>query len=1012
MPKTCASRLMLVLVTLFGSAATADDIDIYGRLPLDNDLPNVLLIWDASANWSADIAVPKCYYTDDGVVTTLGPKDTAPDKEQGKKFAIEKCAIHNVIDALQPPTLADPPRFNVGLMLFNESGADQGGYPRAQFVPLTRANAAVLKNLVRNITINGDKANNGPYAQALYEAYLMFSKKAPHHGTLGSKWDRAAVAGGRYVGAPGSGCGTNNIILIANGSPNENNTDANALLAAAGGDTTLIPYPPGQVVNSDQNNWSDEFARFLRNVDVSPRDGTQSIVTHGIAVVGASSDGLYPNFIKGIATQGGGQFRAASNVTELTRFLLNIFNSIEAANSVFASASLPISVNAQGTYKNQVFVGTFRPDKLARPRWMGNLKQYQIIYDPITDQLALGDRFGGPAISGVTGFFDPGATSYWTSSSTFWINEPKGTPKSPSDAPDGEIVEKGGIAQGLRTSYATDQSGRRVLTCVGCAAGTTLGVAAATRFELANTSITQVSLNATSSAERDGIIDWVRGTDNRGDELGPGGGTSVRPSIHGDVLHSRPAVVDYGGSIGTIVYYGGNDGMLHAVDGNRTGATPGQELWAFVPSELFGKFRRLYDNLPEIRFPITPPLAVTLPRDYFVDGAVTVYQKLDSSRATERVIIYVTMRRGGRFLYAFDVTLPSQPVMLWRKSNADIPVLGQTWSDARLAMLKGNTDPVIVMGAGYDPAAEDATSPGPTTMGNAIVVLDAISGAHLKTLATDRPVPAPVVLLDSDFDGYVDRGYAADTGANVYRIDFENALGDGASGHWRIAKFASLGAGGSRKFLHAPDVVQSRQFTAVLLGSGDREKPLAPLYPPGSITNDRFYTLLDWSTGKGPSGVPAITEGALVLNGGSGAPEVNAAGCYLPLDTVRGEKVVTSAVSVGGYTYFSTNAPTDTFSPTACSTNLGTAKSYRLALFCGAAASQEFTGGGLPPSPVAGLVEVEVPAPEDPSTTETRQVPFIIGGFNAQLSGLQASRVPINVDPTRRRTYWFTNRGH
>ena len=102
--------------------------------------------------------------------------------------------------------------------------------------------------------------------------------------------------------------------------------------------------------------------------------------------------------------------------------------------------------------------------------------------------------------------------------------------------------------------------------------------------------------------------------------------------MHGDVLHSRPAVVDYGGSIGTVVFYGANDGMLHAVDGNRTGATPGQELWAFVPSEVFGRFKRLRDNLPEIKFPVTPPAATTLPRDYFVDGSVTVYQKLDSAQ--------------------------------------------------------------------------------------------------------------------------------------------------------------------------------------------------------------------------------------------------------------------------------------------------------------------------------------------------------------------------------------------
>ena len=1015
-----ARLLGLAAWLLLGSPlASGEDIDIYGRPPGANDLPNVLLVWDSSANWSSSISVPNCFYYDDGVQTTDGPKASSPNKEQGSKFAIEKCAVYNVIDALQPPVSGpDTPRFNIGLMMFNESGAPQGGYMRQQFVPLTRANAAAFKAKIKAITIGDDKANNGPYAQALYEAYLVFSKKAPYRGTQGSKWDHAAVANGLYVGAPGSGCGTDNVIFLSNGSPNENNTEALALLSGVKGDTTLIKYPAGYVTNSDQNDWADEFSRFLRSTDVeSGKDGTQSIITHTVAVVGASSDGLYPNFINGIATQGGGQYKAASKIDELKAFLLNVFNSIEAANSVFASASLPISVNAQGTYKNQVFVGMFRPDALARPRWLGNLKQYQIVYDPVTDSLALGDRFGNPAINAITGFFDPAATSYWTTDSTFWVNDPRGTPKSASDEPDGEVVEKGAVAQGLRTDYATSQDTRRIYTCVGCSGGTTLGAAGASRFEVANTAITAALVGATDPAkptERDDIINWVRGNDNQKDELGPGGTTTVRPSIHGDVLHSRPAVVDFGGTTGTVVFYGANDGMLHAVGGEHTGTWAGKELWSFVPSEVFGRFKRLRDNLPEITFPVTPPGATTLPRDYFVDGPITVYQKLDSSgKNTERVIIYVTMRRGGRFLYAFDVTTPTAPVMLWRKSNADMNVLGQTWSDARVALLKGNSNPVLIFGAGYDAAAEDATSPSSPTMGNAVIVLDAITGSLLKTMATDRPVPGAVALLDSDFDGYTDRGYAVDTGANVYRIEFEDATGNGGSGSWKIGKFAALGDGGrTRKFFYAPDLVQTRVFTAVLVGSGDREKPLAPIYPVGSATTDRFYTLIDYNTSKGVLPSAAITESQLTLGGTSSGLADGSAGCYLPMNAAKGEKVVTGAVSTGGYTYFSTNTPTDSFSTTSCATNLGTAKAYRMALFCGTAEALELVGGGLPPTPVTGLVEVQVPSQEPDGDPQKKQVPFIIGGFNAQLSGLQASKVPINVDPTRKRTYWFTTKGH
>src|SRR5213075_3286245 len=180
-------------------------------------------------------------------------------------------------------------------------------------------------------------------------------------------------------------------------------------------------------------------------------------------------------------------------------------------------------------------------------------------------------------------------------------------------------VEKGANAELLRSAYATDQSTRKVYTCIGCGNGTTLSAAATERFTGANTAITTAMLGAADSTERAALIDWIRGTDNNGDELGPGGTTTVRPSIHGDVLHSRPAIVNYGGTVGNMIFYGSNDGMLHAVDGNRSGATPGQEMWGFVPVEFLSRFKRMRNNMPEVRFPQTPAASTAIPRDYFVD---------------------------------------------------------------------------------------------------------------------------------------------------------------------------------------------------------------------------------------------------------------------------------------------------------------------------------------------------------------------------------------------------------
>src|SRR5262245_15571392 len=81
--------------------AQAEDIDIYaGGGGVAADRPNVILILDSSANWSSNIPVPDCYFKDNGVLTTNGPKATNPNKEQGTKMGIEKCALYNLVDAL------------------------------------------------------------------------------------------------------------------------------------------------------------------------------------------------------------------------------------------------------------------------------------------------------------------------------------------------------------------------------------------------------------------------------------------------------------------------------------------------------------------------------------------------------------------------------------------------------------------------------------------------------------------------------------------------------------------------------------------------------------------------------------------------------------------------------------------------------------------------------------------------------------------------------------------------
>ncbi|MES2979930.1 MAG: PilC/PilY family type IV pilus protein [Pseudomonadota bacterium] len=998
-------QCLLYVFMLMGLAASparaqfSSDIDIYGGPSALNDAPNVLIIVDNTANWSS-------------------------------AFTNEIAALVSTVNSL--PTN----RFRVGLMMFTESGGtnigNDGGYVRSA-IRLLNTESGIdyqtkFKALLNSLDVNNDKSSGGKAGITMAEAYYYFSGKAPYSGGDKTKADYTSnVAGGTtaanaiyalpgnaltsktattYVSPVSSVCQRNYIIYISNGAVQDNNSDtttASALLSAAYTAAGLTrPTDISLSPSGSQSGVADEWARFMK-----ASAHNISTFTLDVDKVTTGQGPGWSAMLNSMAVNSGGEYYSVSSSGTAINLALNqIFNQLQAVDSVFSSASLPVSVNARGTYLNQIFMGMFRPDIDAKPRWRGNLKQYQFAYNPTTDSLYLADASTPTqaAISSTTGFISPSAVSYWTGASTFWSQQLLGTPASSSDSPDGEVVEKGGVAQKIRTAFSGSQSSRKVYTCIACTANTNLATTAGAQFSTSNTSatgVTATALGVSTTTDRDNLIDWVRGKDNYGDEKGPDGlvtptTVTVRPSVHGDVLHSRPAAVNYGGTTGVVVYYGANDGGLRAVNGNQTGTGAGEELWSFIPQEHFSKLNRIRSNTPEVRLSTTSTVGSL--RDYFVDGPIGVYQKVLADGTNDKVYIYTAMRRGGRQIYALDVTTPSAPKFLWKKTEADIAVLGQTWSEPKVAKIRGNANPVIIMGAGYDAASEDYTTRPATTMGNAVLVLDAITGTLLKTFTTDRSVPADVSLVDADLDGYVDRVYAVDLGGNVYRIDLEKTTAGvttTGSGDWGMFKLASLTGSGTRKFFYPPDVIVTQNFTAVMVGSGDREKPLA------TTSTDAFFTMYDTRAAKGtPTTFTTLTSASLGL---VGSAESVASGCYIPMST-SGEKIVNAPVSVGGITYFSTNQPTSTTN--SCSANLGVAKVYSAPLFCKAATSQTLVGGGLPPSPVTGTVTVSYTSALT-GLTETKQVPFIIGAPNSKGSGIEGSKVTPSVTPSRTRTFWY-----
>ncbi|MBI5898187.1 MAG: hypothetical protein HZB40_03045 [Rhodocyclales bacterium] len=447
--------------------------------------------------------------------------------------------------------------------------------------------------------------------------------------------------------------------------------------------------------------------------------------------------------------------------------------------------------------------------------------------------------------------------------------------------------------------------------------------------------ISAIAAGSTGGPTTTNLINWTRGKDLWEDENLNSSLTDVRASIHGDVLHGRPAVVNYGGSIGIYAFYGSNDGFLRGVHGGLS-SVDGEEKWAFIPEEFvtYSKLSRLYTDSPLIRFPnslcsVSPsPTA----RTYFWDGVTAAYQSTNTVYYTtnpaststteptsgcyaagtcykrpEKSWIFAGMRRGGRSIYAIDVSVPNTPKFMWRVTNTmtGFSELAQTWSEPKISKLKGTftrsggwvpiTDPlVVIFGAGYDDAQEDkpvGTQVTPTK-GRGVFVVDAESGQLIQFLqptsgVTGYSFTADVNVLDMNNDGYADRIYAADTNANLFRFDTVQTVTNVAdSAYWKryhIAKLGDVdnnGGANARKFMFQPEVLpftySGTSKALVLLGSGNREKPLPNFettghsrrltcqsspgpfygdtyYPPYSSAdddndykvNDRFFGLID-----------------------------------------------------------------------------------------------------------------------------------------------------------------------
>lgn len=1032
-------RILTAGLLVCSFSVMAEDIDLFVAATPDENAPkpNVLIILDNTANWTT-------------------------------AFENEKKALKTLFDSLPLD------KFNVGLMLFNEPGDGSGGYVRAALRLMDATNRPLYSDLVNSLRNSNpdDQGSGRVLGLTMAEAYRYYAGLQAINGHNAGKRDypnnnvtssgdvfaasnevyklpgNAFASSGSSTYVPGTvegGCQKNFIIYIGNTTAsgnvtkdnNSSNTAAKDLLQAAAGEAAaaaLVQIPLSPVGFED--NIADEWSRFMKKSPLGITTYTID-VSQGTGGNGPANSAL----LKSMASVSQGKYflvNSENDGSEIVKALNSIFSEVQAVNTVFASVSLPVSVNTQGTYLNQVFIGMFRPDELARPRWTGNLKQYKLGFNELGFLSTLDANDKDAISSGGTGFIAECARSFWTPTALndYWAETPQGScltaNTAQSDTPDGNIVEKGAQGYKLRTSI-TNPDNRVVYTCSsGCTASTP------TLFKADNAAITKSLLGnaAMTDAERIKLIDWARGK-NVDNELSKGT-TVMRPSAHGDVVHSRPVAINFGSgdTLATsevVVFYGGNDGMLRAVRGNRDGVG-GTELWAFMPTEFYPYINRIYKNEVRISYkdmdPLVDPdtgIAETLePKSYGVDGAISAY------RSGSDTWIFASMRRGGRSVYAFDVSDPTTPEVKWKVGcpnnfqtdgsvsdtgcTTGFTEIGQTWSAPKALKAPGYTvsgagteKPLLIMGGGYDVCEDGDPHTCTSTKGNKVYVLDADDGELLITLPTDRAVVADVVVVPGA-TGLAKMAYVADLGGNVYRIN----IGEDAPADWTITKIAALGGSGAnaRKFMFAPDVVLDNGKYVLLLGSGDREKPLSSYSGATGVAN-KFFMLKDdpedaeWLSNETANcGAAVICMNSLAeVVYGTGSPTLATVGEKKgwAMDLHDNEQVVTSAITIFGVVTFSTHEPApENLDPNVCTSSLGIARVYNIgyanaAILPGKTSKfAEIPGGGLPPSPVAGMVTL------DNGVT----VPFCIGcDEESSLKGGEPPP-PIMATQPKSRVYW------
>lgn len=332
---------------------------------------------------------------------------------------------------------------------------------------------------------------------------------------------------------------------------------------------------------------------------------------------------------------------------------------------------------------------------------------------------------------------------------------------------------RSGSWTGELSAYAVDQTTGKLALTPTWEANDKFPAWATRKIRFVDTGVmknfTYTNLNAAQKLllESESIVDYLRGDRSKEDASAKAGDTSgklrARQGLLGDIVNSQPVYVgkpndrQYVGSTFTgaasygafvtaqaarapVVYVGANDGMLHGFN-----ATTGVETFALVPSAAM-------TNLAAYAKP-------GYDHRYYVDGELTVADVYYGG--SWKTVLVGTLGRGGRSMFALDVTNPADVKFLWEKTAIDIPALGNNLGKPIIAQVAdGNWQ--VLLGNGPN-----------STGGKAQLVMVNVSTGVVKTVdtgaASDNGMSG-VQAWDADKNGFSDTVYAGDFKGNLWKL--------------------------------------------------------------------------------------------------------------------------------------------------------------------------------------------------------------------------------------------------